>query len=1510
MSHQFHEKSSFWKYFFLLVLLIIAFQGISVSAVETNEITSRQLHFSQIGEPQGLHKRTITCGLQDQRGFLWFGSEDGLIRYDGYSFKEFLYNSEDPYSLSSNLVYALEVDRHGTLWIGTVGGGLNKYDASTDRFIRYLNDPEDPKSLSHNGVVAIMEDSNGYLWIGTEGGGLNRLDPDRNEFTRFQHNMTVPESLANDSVWHLYQDSKERIWVGTFGGGLDLFMPDNENFTHYRSRDDDPDTLSSDIIGAIYEDSQGRMWIGSTDAGLNRFDPETGRSVRYKPDADVANTIGHSHVWSIYEDEDGLIWIGSFGGGVILFDPSKEQFSSVLHNPSVPSSLSNNFVWFIFESRDGVLWVGTDGGGLNKLVRRNMLFNHLISDPKKTEGLRYNGITGVAEGTDGLLWLANDGGGFQYLNPTSGDSQIFQHEPGNPDSLASDLAEAILVDSLGVVWVGTYKGLSAYNPKSGTFKTYLNDPANPNSLSDNRIWGLLEDHQGYLWVGTRNGLNRLSPDRKTINRFFYSHENPQSLSDNGVWTVFEDSRKNIWVGTDHGLNRLLADSSNFEHYFAIPGDNTSLSHNNITVIYEDRESNLWIGTNGGLNYLKAGGNVFSQYTSRDGMISNSIRGILEDDDGSLWITTVKGLSHFSPKNKTCDNFDKSDGLQGSEFSRAHLRTHDGLIVIGGRNGINIFNPSRIERNTYVPPVILTAIKQQNRHIHPDDPQNQKGLHLKYTENSISFEFAALDYTNPQKNNYAYILEGFDRDWTEAGNQRNATYTNLDGGKYTFRVKGSNNHNLWNEDGVRINLVVTDPPWLRWWAYLLYLLIVTGSVFGLMGYKAYQHKRRMVAIQKINMELEKEVLERVKAEEALHISEQRLSMAVDAAQQGIWEFFPVAGKTYFSPAWFTMLGYEPDEFPHTYETWSNLLHPEDQPCIKLYIAQFLADSADSFNIEFRMRAKDGRYRWIQGIGKTFKRDHNGNIVHMTGLHIDVTDQKEWVNKLESSERRYRELFNEAPVMYVIVEDRDGEAWIRDANKTFIATLGYEQDDVLNTPLSRYYAPDTRSTIYKNGNYEKIAQRTFLPEEQILVTRNGQIVHTLLHASPEETEDGKVTGIRAMFLDITSKKQAEKEAQRLEAALHQSRKMEAIGTLAGGIAHDFNNILAAILGYCDLLMIEVPADSPVHHKLKQINLAGLRARDLVQQILTFSRQNERRLEPLNVAPLIKEALKLLRSTLPVSIEIVTNIQPDVPNIIADPTQVHQIIMNLCTNSAQAMPEGGKITITLDKMHLTTNDSRRLPHQHPGVYLSLVIEDSGQGIPEEHLHNIFTPYFTTKSKAKGTGLGLAVVHGIVQHYGGSITVQSKLNQGTSFHIRIPATVTEPLSEGGEVVVPAGDMEHILFVDDEPMLVDIGKNLLGSLGYQVTATTSCNEAILLFKENPQSYDLLISDITMPEMSGEKLAEQIKAIRADLPVLLLTGFSDKLQGQTPETLGVEGLMYKPVEKNRLAESIYNLLKT
>lgn len=1361
----------------IVLIICICLFGISHLA------GAQQLRFDRISDKEGLYKRTITCGLQDKYGFMWFGSEDGLLRYDGYVFKEFVYNPDDVNSLSSNFVYSLLEDRNGQIWIGTVGGGLNRYDPISGTFTRFMHDENNPASLSHNGVVSLLEDSKGRIWAGTEGGGLNRLDPGTDEFYHYKHDPNNKNSISFDSMWHLYEDSKGQIWIGTHGGGLNVLSPDDGVFRHFRYDEHDTSTITSDVVGAIFEDSQGNFWVGSID-GLNLMDREKGTFTRYQHDAKNGKSLPHNHVWDIYEDENGYIWLGSFGGGISRFQSDTMLFEGSVHQSSDLQSLSSNLVWCFVKSKDGVLWIGTDGGGLNKFNNKTLQFNHYTETSSGVRRLTYNGVNGVDEDSSGRLWMANDGGGLQYFDPVSGDSQQFVHNPEDTNSISSDLTETLLVDHQGIIWIGTYNGgLNAYNHVTKKFTHYVHDPNDKNSLSDNRIWALFEDSQHFLWIGTRNGLNRMDPSRTSITRFIHDPNNLKSLSDDGIWTVYEDKSGKIWVGTDNGLNSF-DENENFEHFFNDPGDPTTLSHNNITTLLESNSGIFWIGTNGGLCSLNRTTGKITRYTARDGLESNSIRGILEDSENNLWITTVKGLTKFTPQTGDVHIYRYQDGLQGTEFSRANHRTVKGEIVVGGRNGINIFNPLNIKNNTHIPPVVLTSFVTINNSGKRGEWAGRTEFSLSYQDTTIMFNFAALDYNNSAANQYQYKLEGFDSEWVHSGNRHQATYTNLGGGEYTFKVRASNNHGVWNMEGLSLPVSITYYPWQRWWAYTFYILVLTIASWLFLRMKGRQHHKELLAAEKANFFLKKEVLEREKVEKALIASEQRLILALDAAQEGIWEFNPKTGNGYYSPSWFTILGYPVDAFEHTYDNWSKRIHPDDK-CIALdNLNKYFLGESEHYEAEFRMHASDGSWVWIYSTGRILEYDEFEKPEKIVGIHIN----------------------------------------------------------------------------------------------------------------------------------ISSRKATEKETQRLQSALQHASKMEAIGTLAGGVAHDFNNILSVILGNCELGMLNEEKGSPAYTKLYQILQAGCRARDLIQQILTFSRKDKRKLEAVYVEPMLEECLGMLRSTLPASISIIKTLHPNVKPVLANPSQIHQVIVNLCTNASHAMEDdGGVLSVGLKEIYLSAEQSANLPGIEPGFFNQIQITDTGKGIDKEDIGNIFNPYFSTKKQGKGTGLGLSVVLGIVQNCGGAINVESIEGLGATFTVMLPSIEKENMPQNPSIdndQLLDGESKNctILLVDDEPVLVDIIKTQLESDGHTVVAFTDANKALAAFVSDPFLYDIVFTDMAMPEISGEQVAKEVKRVRQDIPIILCTGYSKKVFAGTPQGLGVDVILKKPFQTKELLDAVSNVL--
>ena len=853
------------------------------------------IRFERIAGEDGLSQNSVLAILQDQRGFMWFGTEGGLNKYDGYQFIVYKHDPDDPSTLSDDFVSSIYEDRDGDLWVGT-RNGLNRFDRATGTFTRYQHDPSAPQSLGGAWVVAIYEDREGTLWVGIEDGGLDQLDRDTDTFTHYRHDPSTgsgqaaddPNTLSDDTVTAIYEAASGDLWIATHGG-INRFDRATGIFTHYLHDPGDPQSLSGSEVSTIFEDHQGALWIGTEDGGLNRLvlskDEGIGRSsetfVRYQHDPDDPRSLSHDRVLAVFEDSVGRLWVGT-QNGLDLFDRERDQFVHYRHNASDLHSLSSNSIWSIYEDRTGILWFGTYGGGLSKYNRTTDQFALYQHNPDLPNSLSDNMIWSIYQDRSGILWIGTFNGGLNRLDRESGTFTVYRHDPDDPTSLGSDDVRAVLEDREGTLWVGTQGGgLGQFDPGTETFSHYRHDPDDPHSLSEDRVTVMYQDRAGNLWIGTRaGGLNRLDRATETFTRYQHDPDDASSLSDDRVWAIYEDRSGVLWVGTLGGINLLDVATGRFTHYVHDPDDPQSLSNDQAFSFYEDPTGAVWIGTWGsGLDRFDRATQTFTCYTEKDGLPDNVIYGIEVDSQGFLWMSTNQGLSKFDPRAETFQNYDVRNGLQNNEFNvGAHFTSESGEMFFGGIQGFNGFYPEQVMGNPHVPSIVVTAFSKFNQVVRRDLSPNEH-IQLSYRDNFISFEFAALDYTAPDKNQYAYMLEGQDQDWVYAGTRRHVDYTNLKGGDYVFRVKGSNNDGVWNEEGVAIYLSVTPPIWETWWFRGIVILVLAGSVIG--GYRLRirsiearsrelerQVEERTAELSRTNVLLEQEITERERMEEAL------------------------------------------------------------------------------------------------------------------------------------------------------------------------------------------------------------------------------------------------------------------------------------------------------------------------------------------------------------------------------------------------------------------------------------------------------------------------------------------------------------------------------------------------------------------------------------------------------------------------------------------------------------------
>jgi len=825
--------------------------------------------FEHLGIEQGLPNNLPNLIYADGDGYIWVATSEGLCRYDGYGFRVYRPDLEDEGSLSNADVSVMYEGHTGALWIGA-NGGLNRLDRKNGKFQHFTHDPNDAKSISSDFITAICEDGNGALWIGTADAGLNKFDSKAGVFMRVLHDSTsatpMAKSLSDNRIRAMVRDHAGVLWIGTRDGCLNRLDPTKNEFDCYFDSRSDSKTFGKEGVRTLCEDHSGNLWIGTYEAGLKRFDTITGKFHRFVHNPKDPKSLNSNTVRQVLVDQSGVLWIGTDGGGLDKWVPGRREVEHFVNDPKNPTSLGNDFVLSLCEDRSGTIWIGTMVG-LNKLYPRRNRFRNFSHDPDDPKSLSSDHVAPIYEDRSGNLWVSTHGGGLNRFDHTTGAFEHFIHDPGNPNSIGSDNVTDVCEDRSGTYWISTWGGgLNKFDLKRKEFRHFTHDPKNPKSISSDDIDPVYEDRSGMFWIGTLNdGLNKFDPKSGEFKHFFHDPNTPNSLSDNTIWGFEVDTATQkgeiLWIATGNGFTRFDVQREEFQQFLPDPHHKQSPS-NNIMAIHKDQSSAIWLGTvGGGLFYFNQASGTFTQFTTKDGLPNNIIWCIEEDDHGRLWLSTSNGLSRFDPHRKWFKNYDLDDGLQGSEFNGgSHCKTRSGELCFGGTNGFTMFHPDSIKENTHIPQIVITELKKSGKPFDITQVISSSGvIELSYKENFFSFEFAALDFVRPEKNRYAYKLEGFNEDWIDCGLERSATFMNLEGGRYTFRVKGSNNDGVWNEEGTSIAVVITPPFWKTWWFTTLLWMILAGSAGGTVRYVEMRKIRERMRILEQQQALDHERL---------------------------------------------------------------------------------------------------------------------------------------------------------------------------------------------------------------------------------------------------------------------------------------------------------------------------------------------------------------------------------------------------------------------------------------------------------------------------------------------------------------------------------------------------------------------------------------------------------------------------------------------------------------------------
>lgn len=808
--------------FALLFINLILFFSVQLELFAQHE----NIVFEHYSIDQGMYETNITSVIQDNTGFLWFSTNSGVEKYDGYNFTAYKNDPDDTSSIDNAFANTLYQDKEGNIWIGNKRG-FDLIDSNTKTFTHFKPHPGELETKTNNHINSICEDNDGKLWIGTLD-GLNTFDKSSGKFNTMLHDNNNPESICSNIINSIHKDKEGYLWFGT-ANGLDKYDYKSERFIHYWNNNFN-DASTNYFVNTVYEDKAGIFWLG-TKNGVVAFDPTKWTSVRYLQGKGNVVT-------SVCEDEYENIWIGTQGNGLYAFDTRILKFSQYVHNPYVPSTISSDVITCIYKEQSGTIWIGTLDGGVNKI-------NRVIQPFKKYP---FEAVKKIVKGNNNKLWIGT-ANGYYIFKPENGQSI--------PYSFGAD--ELIEEEKSGDLWIGT---LSDGIYKRDTKGHIANFHTSPGEEITRRILSMWKEPDGTTFIGTAAGsVYKINPNQTHLKKIV---QNNGSIKD-----LYLDDFGILWIASFEGGLVCYDTKKNvvIKKYFPDSQNPNGTKSQTFLEIHEDKNGTLWFATDEGLCKYTRSTDSLIYYNVEDGLPTDIVWSILEDDNNNLWLSTRKGVSKFDIKKNTFQNYDVSYGIPENGLSNIYgCKTKNGEMYFGYPDGIIRFHPDSIKINPLIPPVVISAVKKLDKSVPIENE-----IHFSYDENFLSFEFVALSFLSPERNQYAYRMEGIDTGWVYSGHRRFASYPNLAPGEYIFRVKGSNNDGVWNEVGASLTIIISPPWWKTWWAYTLYALIFVFSLYGIRQYEMNRLKLK----DKIKMDeavlAEKEETEKIKSRFFANIS---------------------------------------------------------------------------------------------------------------------------------------------------------------------------------------------------------------------------------------------------------------------------------------------------------------------------------------------------------------------------------------------------------------------------------------------------------------------------------------------------------------------------------------------------------------------------------------------------------------------------------------------------------------
>lgn len=853
------------KYKLLIIYMINIFLSSGVLTARMQKLT-----FDHVNMDDGLSNSTVQVIYKDRYGFMWFGTLMGLNKFDGYEFTVYKYNPTDSTSLSDNTIHAIYEDSFGNFWIGTSHDGLNLFDRQNEIFIKYKHDSLKEGSISSNNIRDIFEDKYRRLWICTDGGGLNLFERETNTFYSYKKGDKQAIGLESNNLLSVSnEDFFKNYWISTSDGKLIKFNVEDMLFSSISVDDNhDWDTINY-FHNYVFVDSDNDVWFG-TENGLYMYNQLKNNITHYSKQSDHTS-INNNLVTGIVELNKNQILIATDHGGLNLFDKRKNHFYYYLSNKFDNTTIVNNQLYSLYKDDRDFIWVSSHKEGINIYAPGALKFNKGKDLPGNHSYDWYNySVNDICEDNNGNIWFGFDGQGIIVYNPNTHISIHHQHDPNDQNSLSSDVIVDLHKDINGNIWIGTFlKGLVKYDVKDKKFYRVYIDPNSSTKLVSHSIWTITEDSLGNIIAGTvGNGLSMINPTKETINNYYNIPDDSTSVNNNFINKTYIDKDNTLWVNTRNGIQLFNRETNSFINLASIANIPYNMVRSMIFDILNDKQERLWIGTNAGLFLYRKQSKDFVEFSVNDGLPGEIVYCIIQDTANYLWLSTNRGISRFNPENNTFRNYDQSDGITVSPFNDdAGLIASDGTIYFGGARGICFFKPNEIKDYTIPPPIYLTDFKIFDKSITPKTTNSPLNKHinfvdtikLSYDQSSISFEFATLTYSHQDKNQYSYKLEGFDKYWSNPSHLRNASYTNLYPGKYTFKVKGSNDDGIWN-NGKEVSIIISPPFWQTVWFHILEGIVVIFIIItGISHYEKYREKKILKERQILRQKVEERTI---------------------------------------------------------------------------------------------------------------------------------------------------------------------------------------------------------------------------------------------------------------------------------------------------------------------------------------------------------------------------------------------------------------------------------------------------------------------------------------------------------------------------------------------------------------------------------------------------------------------------------------------------------------------------